>query len=50
MPTVSVYFRENVYWKIARYASLWDVSIQKAIQLIVEKGLEVLEKEGERWK
>jgi len=50
MPTLSVYFKENVYWMITRYASLWEVSPQKAVQIIVEKGLKALEKEEKAWR
>jgi len=50
MPTIPVYLKEKVYWKVAQYASLWDLSVGKAAAKIIEKGLEQLDKEKKRWR
>ena len=44
MPVVPVYVNDRTYWKLARIASSENVSIGKAIQLIVESYFLALER------
>ena len=43
MPVVPVYVNDRTYWKLARIANTENVSIGKAIQLIVESYFLALE-------
>jgi len=50
MPTINVYISDKVYWRISRYANLWEKPIGKTAALIIIKGLEYLEGEEKRLK
>jgi len=50
MPSVNIYVSDKVYWRVCRYANLWEKPIGKTAQLILEKGLEYLEGEEKRLK
>jgi len=50
MPTISIYLDERTYWKLNRLAIKEDITIAKAVQLIVKSYFDVLEgKKVEEW-
>lgn|GEM_PF-5420740 len=50
MPTISIYLDEQTYWKVAKVAMREDITIAKAVQLIVKAYFQVLEnKEVREW-
>ena len=49
MPNVTVYFDDRTYAKIERLMNLWDMTRGRVIKYLVQRGLEVVEKEVEAW-
>jgi len=50
MPTISIYLDERTYWKLSRLAIKEDITIAKAVQLIVRSYFDLLEgKKVEEW-
>ena len=47
MPSLPVYLDERTYWKVSGIANRENITINKAIQLIVKAYFEVLEKQKE---
>jgi len=47
MPSLPVYLDERTYWKVSGIANKENITINKAIQLIVKAYFEVLEKQKE---
>lgn len=44
MPSIPIYLDERTYWKVSKIAVREDVTIAKAVQLIVKSYFEALEK------
>ena len=49
MPNVTVYFDDHTYSRIERLMNLWDMTRGRVIKYLVQRGLEVVEKEVDRW-
>ncbi|MHC1623139.1 MAG: hypothetical protein ACXQTR_00940 [Candidatus Methanospirareceae archaeon] len=47
MPSIPVYLDERTYWKVSQIANRENITIAKAVQLIVKAYFEVLEKQKE---
>ena len=46
MPTITVYIKERVYWKIAQIAVKENMTIPRTVAAILEAYFEVQEKEA----